>query len=70
MNKKVEDENFERVNEEIFSNEKLCTNIINKRILMNNYDKNNYIFHQIKNDKNEELISQSNSFDKINALNY
>ena len=68
MNKKVEDENFERVNEEIFSNEKLCTNIINKRILMNNYDKNNYIFHQIKNDKNEELISHSNSFDKINKL--
>ena len=68
LNKKVEDENFERVNEEIFSNEKLCTNIINKRILMNNYDKNNYIFHQIKNDKNEELISHSNSFDKINKL--
>ena len=35
---------------------------------MNNYDKNNYIFHQIKKDKNEELISQSNSFDKINKL--
>ena len=68
LNTKIEDENLERINEEIFFNEELETNIINRRISMNNYDKNNYIFHQISNNKNNKLISQNNSFDKIYKL--
>jgi len=68
LNKKIEDENLERINEEIFFNEELGTNINNRRISMNNYDKNNYIFHQISNNKNNELICQNNSFDKIYKL--
>ena len=68
MNKNVEDENLERVNEEMFFNEELGTNIINRRISMNNYDKNNFIIHQISKEKKDELISQNNSFDKIYKL--
>ena len=68
LNKKVEDENLERVNEEMFFNEEFGTNIINRRITMNNYDKNNFIFHQISKEKNNDLISQNNSFDKIYKL--
>ena len=65
MNKNIEDENLERINEEMFFNEELGTNIINRRISMNNYDKNNFIIHQISKEKNNDLISQNNSFDKI-----
>jgi hypothetical protein len=35
---------------------------------MNNYDKNNLIFHQILTKKEEKLISKNNSFDKIYKL--
>ena len=68
LNKKVEDDNLERVNEEIFFNEGLDTNIINRKISMNNFDKNNFIIHQISKDKNNDLISHNNSFDKIYKL--
>ena len=68
MNKNVEDENLERVNEEMFFNEELSSNIINRRITMNNYDRNNLIFHQISKEKKDELISQNISFDKIYKL--
>ena len=68
LNKKIEDENLERVNEEMFFNEEFGTNIINRKISMNNYDKNNYIFHQISKEKNDELITHNNSFDKIYKL--
>ena len=66
LNNKVEDDNLERVNEEIFLNEKLGINIINRGISMNNFDKNNFIIHQISKEKNEDLISRNN--DKINKL--
>ena len=41
---------------------------VNRRISMNNYDKNNFIIHQISKEKNNDLISQNNSFDKIYKL--
>ena len=35
---------------------------------MNNYDKNNYIFHQRTDENSDYLISLNNSYDKINKL--
>ena len=37
LNMEIEDDNLERVNEEMFLNEKLSTNIINEGISMNLY---------------------------------
>ena len=68
LNMEIEDDNLERVNEEMFLNEKLSTNIINEGISMNNFDRNNFIIHQIAKEKNDDLISRNNSFDKIYKL--
>ena len=68
MNQSHEEKNSEKINEEIFFNEDLGTNIINKHIIMNNYDKNNYIFHQRTDENSDYLISLNNSYDKINKL--
>ena len=70
INKNYKDDNLERINEEIFFNEDLGTNIINRHISMNNFDKNNFIFHSREKitQKNEELISQKNTCDKLDKL--
>ena len=68
-----EDNNFERINEEKYFNEDLDMNILNKHIMMNNYDYNNFIFHQ-KNkfletkENSDDLISQNIHCNKINKL--
>ena len=35
---------------------------------MNNYDKNNFIFHQRTKENRDDLISLNHSYDKINKL--
>ena len=65
---KIKDENLERVNEEIYFNEELVSSIINQKISMNNYDKNNKIFNKKITENNDEIISNNNSFDKIYKL--
>ena len=68
-NKYIDTNNFERINEEIFLNEDLGSNIINRYITMNNHDKNNFIYHKkYTKEKDEKLISQNNSYDKIDKL--
>ena len=65
---KIKDENLERINEEIYFNEELVSSIINQKISMNNYDKNNKIFNKKITENNDEIISKNNSFDKIYKL--
>ena len=69
-NKYFEDKNFERINEENAFIEDLGKNIINKNIIMDNHDNNNYIFlRTIKtNEKNDEKKLHNNSKNKINKL--
>jgi hypothetical protein len=45
-NNNPEDKSLERVNEEQYFNEDFDTNILNKHIIMDNFDKNNFIYHQ------------------------
>ena len=74
INCNLEGKNFERVNEEQYFNEDIDINIINKQISMNNFDKNNFIFHQEKksfeNERNEEnsISPNNNNCHKINKL--
>ena len=69
INKHFEENNFERINEEMFYNDDLENNIMNRHITMDNYDTNNNIFHvKNKKEKDEELISRNNTYVKIEKL--
>ena len=71
LNKKLEETNFERINEEMVFNEDKGTNILNKFISMDNHDNNNYIYKQriINKEENENVLtSKNNSFDLIKKL--
>ena len=72
-NNNPEDKSMERVNEEQYFNEDFDTNILNKHIIMNNFDKNNFIYHQgnkiLETKENSyDSIWQNNNFNKINKL--
>ena len=66
--------NFERINEEQYLKEEFDANILNKHILMYNFDNNNnLLFYQKNNnletnEKSEDLIFQNNDNNKINKL--
>ena len=68
--KYLKENNYERINEENFFTEDLDSDIIKKRISMNNYDKNNLIYQKgiETEEKEEKLIFQKNTDDKIDKL--
>ena len=64
---------FERINEEQYLKDDFDTNILNKHILMYNYDDNNLIFQQENKkveskEKNEDLIYENNNYNRLNKL--
>ena len=72
-NNNPEDKSLERVNEEQYFNEDFDTNILNKHIIMDNFDKNNFIYHQANKvletkENSYDSIFQNNNFNKINKL--
>ena len=66
---KSENKKSEKINEETYFNEDLGINNINRSILMNNYDKNNSIFHLNNiNNSNYFEFNNDNYKNKINKL--
>ena len=69
----LDDKSFERINEEQYFNEDFDINILNKHILMNNFDKNNFIYHKrIKiletKENSDNSIFLGNNYNKMNKL--
>ena len=69
----IDDKSFERINEEQYFNEDFDINILNKHILMDNFDKNNFIYHKVDKfletkENSYDSIFMNNNYNKINKL--